>query len=297
MKKVLVVGDIYTETQFFTDTIPQENEFAFASEAVATVGSKTINVARTLAKLGVDVAYYGVVGADIEANQVIEKMSDYGINPFPSREASLPTGKIAVITPKSGKSSIILSAGANQLLSTSMINALEAKLTGHDCIYTSTALPLESLYTLVATCRKLSIPIFLDIPNQQTELDLGKITSVDFFMPNRQEAALLVGKPINTLDDARVAAKSLREKILGNIIITLDKDGCLVLARDTIEPQHYPAKNVVAIDETGAGDIFRGALVHKYLETIDLEVSIKYALDLATNSVLVKGVDASIDSI
>lgn len=297
MQKILVVGDIYSETQYFTDSIPLENEFAFAREVVSTVGSKSINVARTLAKLGDDVTYFGIIGEDVEGREAESQLRKHGIEPQLTKNHITLTGKIAVITPKSGKSSIVLSAGANELLTPEMVLELGPKLHDFDCVYTSTALPLESLYAFVDLCHKLKLPIFLDIPNQQSSLDLTRVANVNFFMPNRQEAALLVGNPINTLDDARTATVALRKPIQGTIIVTLDKDGCIVLESGKNEPQHFSTQSVNAVDETGAGDIFRGSFLSKWLETKNITTSIKYGLEKATSSVTIMGVNSSIENI
>lgn len=297
MQKILIVGDIYTETQYFTDSIPLENEFAFAREAVTIIGSKSINVARTLSKLGNDVTYFGITGDDVDGREAESQLRKHGINSQLTKNHTMPTGRITVITPKSGRSSVVLSTGANELLTPEMIRELGPKLNDFDCVYTSTALPLESLYALVDLCHKLKLPIFLDLPNQQSALDLTRVANVNFFMPNRQEAALLVGNPINTLDDARTAIVALHKPIQGTIIVTLDKDGCIVLESGKNEPQHFSTQSVNAVDETGAGDIFRGAFVNYYLQTQSLEESISKALQIATNSVLIKGVNASLEAL
>lgn len=229
MKLILVVGDVYSETQFFTETIPQENEFAFASEAVSTIGSKAINVARVLAKLDNRVSFFGMVGKDPEGQQAITSLNNFRIIPIITENSSESTGKIAVITPKSGKSAIILSAGANPSLTPEIIRTLEPHIIKSDCVYTSTALPLNSLYLLAEMCYLNAVPIFLDIPNQQSILDLDKLAHVTFFMPNRQEASLLTSMPTNTVDEVMLVAKKLRQNIQGTIIITLDKDGCVLL--------------------------------------------------------------------
>lgn len=297
MSNILVVGDIYSETQFFTDNIPQENEFAFASEATTTIGSKTINVARVLSKLGNHTSYCGVIGDDLEGEQVPVSFDKWQISPMLTKLQDQRTGKIAVVTPKSGKSSVILVAGANEHLSVDIIRSLEPKMANFDCIYTSTALPLSSLYLLVQTCRNFSIPIFLDIPNQQEKLEMDKLSQVDFFMPNRQEASLLLGMKIATLDEVNHAVMLLRETIKGTIIITLDKDGCVILDSDSRKPKLIKSESVEAVDETGAGDIFRAAFTSEWIISRDMGRAVEMAIKLATNSTLIKGVSASIENI
>jgi ribokinase len=295
MKNILVVGDIYTETQFHTEIIPRENEFAFASESTTTVGSKTINVARVLAKLGNTVTFCGVVGNDKDGNQINSELKEFNINPLLTQKIGMSTGKISLITPKSGKSSVVLSSGANMALTPDLISQIE--INQYDGVYTTTALPLNTLYRLAEICHKSAIPIFVDVPNQQVDLDLSQLVQVDFIMPNRQEAELISGQKINNIEDAKNIAKFLREKIQGSIIITLDKEGCVVMEANRLESEHFPVRNVETIDETGAGDIFRAAFVNKWLESSDITGSVKIALDLATDSVLIKGVNASIENV
>jgi ribokinase len=297
MKSTLVVGDIYIETQFFVEAIPLENEFSFSSEAFTTIGSKTINVARTLVKLNNNVSYCGLIGNDADGKQAVNKLAEYKINIRLISISEESSGKITVITPKSGKSSITLYAGSNDKLTSNIIGSLESIINNFDCVYTSTALPLESLYALVDLCHKHSRPIFLDIPNKQTELDLTKVANVNFFMPNRQECGMLTGQTVNTVDEVKLAAIELRNTIQGTIVVTLDKDGCVVFNTSDQEPIHIPTQSIEAIDETGAGDIFRGAFVSDWLTTQNVMESLKFALSIATSSVLVKGVNTSIEII
>jgi sugar/nucleoside kinase (ribokinase family) len=81
MSKILAIGDIYLETQFFVDAVPGENNFAFSEQMNATVGSKVINAARVLRKLGSEVTYAGKVGSDAASSGAVEALRGYGLTP------------------------------------------------------------------------------------------------------------------------------------------------------------------------------------------------------------------------
>lgn len=297
MSKILAVGDIYLENQFFLDKIPQENEFAFSNKVTTVIGSKIINAARVLQRLENEVSYLCRVGRDLESKNAISVLNSFGLKTNVFEDEIHQLGKIVVITPTSGKSSIILSKGANANLSTIDVEKSFNKYGNFDAVYTGTNLPLDVLYFLVHKCSQLKVPIFLDIPNQQSEIELEKVSSVDFFMPNRQETELILSTQISSVEDAKNASRKLREAIKGTIIITLDKDGCVILEKEKLEAKHVPTRQVSAIDETGAGDIFRAIFTHYYLQTRDIEKSVEFALERATASTLILGVNESLNNL
>jgi len=79
---------------------------------------------------------------------------------------------------------------------------------------------------------------------------------------------------------AEVLPKSLKEKL----IITLGSRGCLY--RDKV----YEVESVDIKDVSGAGDTFLSGLVVKYLQTRNIEESLKFANECATTVVQKKGV-------
>jgi len=68
------------------------------------------------------------------------------------------------------------------------------------------------------------------------------------------------------------------------LIITMSRDGCM---HQNIT---YPVPEVEIKDSSGAGDTFVSALAIKYIETQDIEKSIKFANECATSVVQKRGV-------
>lgn len=297
MSNILTIGDIYNETQFFVQKIPKENEFAFSEDAITIVGSKVINVARVLQRLQNTVSFVGKVGDDGESTNAIKVLEKWGISVKIDQISGLKLGKIVVNTSAQGKSSIVLFKGANESFSIKDIEHLFPEIKAADGIYAATNLPLNVLYYLVKACDELKKPLFLDVPNQHANILLDELSTVSFFMPNRQEAELLLNTKIVTADDAKNAAGEFRVKIKGNIIITLDKDGCVCMEEKSSKPIQIETHQSKLVDDTASGDIFRAVFASNWLESKNLMTSIQSALLVASGSISIKGVDNTINTL
>lgn len=77
-------------------------------------------------------------------------------------------------------------------------------------------------------------------------------------------------------------------------VVTLGPRGCVFQHRNSASSSHVPAKEVAAVDTTGAGDSFLGAMVHYIgLGTLTLQESIARATFVASLSVLSAGCQPS----
>ncbi len=70
---------------------------------------------------------------------------------------------------------------------------------------------------------------------------------------------------------------------VGAVVVTLGAEGALVVAEGRAE--HVPAPAVEAVDTTGAGDAFCGALAAALVEGADLVEAARHAVAFAAGSV------------
>ncbi|MCK9368393.1 PfkB family carbohydrate kinase [Candidatus Dojkabacteria bacterium] len=296
MNKILVVSDIYYETQYFVKRIPKVNEFEISTDITNIIGSKTLNAARVLKNLGNNTNLWGKVGSD--GKNAIEGIKDYGISTNNIETIfSSKTGQIVVQTNITGLSSITLYSGVNSEIHPDDFEKLEKSIKDYKFVYAATNLPLESLYKLAEICKRNEVGILVDFPNQQQQVQLDRLSDVDFIVPNRQEAELLLSIKITTIKEAFNALKEIRKKCFGNIIISLDKDGCVLLEKNSEVPVHFKALSAEVIDATASGDILRATFLSFYLIDSDLSGAIQKAVNFATESVKMKGVDYTIKNL
>ena len=88
------------------------------------------------------------------------------------------------------------------------------------------------------------------------------------------------------------AAKSLVEKGVETVVVTLGGDGCILVNRDRV--QCFPANPVKCKDTTAAGDSFIGALVVALSEGKDYENAIGFAQEVSSIVVTKRGAQTSI---
>jgi ribokinase len=96
------------------------------------------------------------------------------------------------------------------------------------------------------------VPSILN-PAPGQPLDLAEVSNADYVVPNETEAEALSGMPVGSIEEARTCARSLRERGLRGVIVTLGANGAL------FGDEHIAPHPVNAVDTTGAGDAFIGA--------------------------------------
>lgn len=293
MTKILLAGEICAEKQYLMDEVPKTKEVSFANKINKLTSSKIINAGRILA-IHNDVSIFGVIGDDIDGQQAIADLQKYNINPkLVYKTTKSSTGEVIVLTNKIGESAIILNLSAINYFDESKLNNLNE----FEYVYMATSMQLSQIYKMIEKSKKNGIKIFLDFPNQQKEFNKEILKHVDFVVPNRQEAELLLNVQIDCINDGLVAVSKLKQYTDGCAIITLDIDGCVVFTNNWDKPKHFQTTKTSVIDATGSGDIFRGVFLDNYIKTNDIEISVNKALEMATISVNYSGVDESIEQI
>lgn len=112
------------------------------------------------------------------------------------------------------------------------------------------------------------------------------LAAVDLLVPNEHEATAITGRT-----DPREAAAALLDQV-PEVIVTLGASGILYAARGA-EPFLVPAPQVTAVDSTGAGDTFVGALAVALAEGRPMRDALAWAAAAAALSVQRPGATAS----
>ncbi len=288
MKNVAIIGSILSERQFFVKELHGASPVVEASRFLSLTSSKVINAGRMMT-CNHRVRMIGGVGRDSDGANALQALQEYGID---STDVQIiehaSTGQVIVVVDTTGDYSVILYLGASEQYE------MPDMLQGIDAIYAETSVPLPVLYRLINESHERNIPIMLDLPNKQKELDKANLRHVSVVAPNRQEAEALLSVSIHSVTDAIKAVKRLQSYTSGIALITLDKEGCVVVDDALMQPEHISAPIQNVKDTTAAGDIFRGVFFSMYIETGDVLESAKHATQIATASTALSGVDASI---
>ncbi|XP_078068383.1 ribokinase isoform X3 [Mustelus asterias] len=127
------------------------------------------------------------------------------------------------------------------------------------------------------------------------DLDPEFYKETDVFCCNETEAEILTGIEVCSVASAGKAGSALLEKGCRSVIITLGAEGSVLMSLDKRTPHYIPTKKVKAVDTTGAGDSFVGALAFymAYYPCMELEEMSRRACDIASVSVQSQGTQAS----
>ena len=231
-----------------------------------TPGGDALNEALALARLGVKPLPVSVVGEDPAGDFVLRALADAGVDAAcVRREAALDTGVNVVLVGPDGERRFITSAsGSLRRLSLShILPALDSpafvgvKIACLASLFVSPLLSLDDTAALFDALKARGIVLCADTTrpkNGETLKEAGAALSrLDYFFPNRDEAALLTGE-----SDPDRAADALIEAGVKHVAIKLGGDGCLLKSHG--ERHRVPAfPGVTPIDTTGAGDTFAAA--------------------------------------
>lgn len=272
---VLVIGSINMDVSFQVRDIPRPGETIMASGAKKSPGGKGANQAYAASKLGGKVTMLGCVGKDENGETLLASLASAGVDTSRiKRQPGIETSSAFICVSGSGENSIVVDSSANALVSSAYLLESEPLFENAEYCVLQMEIPRETVATAITLCKKHHVKIVLN-PSPLTTFDNALLYGVDYLVPNETEAATLIGKPYEQTDEQDWIS-FMRKYHIGQMIITLGKQGCRYY--DGSNPsQAYPSERRTAIDTTGAGDTFLGALVAALSQGEAISNAIRYA--------------------
>ncbi|WP_233886688.1 ribokinase [Paraburkholderia flagellata] len=250
MARVVVVGSINMDMVVATDTFPRLGETLFGTHFSTHPGGKGANQAVAAARLGAEVTMIGCVGADAFGGEMKATLAREGVDIAHVSTGREATG-IASITLSGGDNAIIVVPGANHELSAEDIDRASAAIAQADVVLAQLEVPYATVLHAARRAREHGKPFFLN-PAPAVELSGELLELTTLLTPNEHELATALQTPEGAW--AEVIARSPVR-----IAMTHGKDGAYYTDANG-ELVHQPGFAVEAVDTTGAGDTFNGAL-------------------------------------
>jgi ribokinase len=291
-RRIVVVGSINIDLMLRCPRLPQPGETVQGDRLLVAPGGKGANQAVAASRLGATVSMIGCIGRDDFGAQALAALqSDGGDTRFVARVADEPASGVAVVlSDATGENSIALAPGANRALGPEHIDAAHALWADAALLVCQLEVRLATVAHALRMARRHGVPTLLNpAPAQPLSADI--LRSVDLLVPNRGEAALLLGEPLDSPPSALRAAQRLQRANGGQVVVTLGSDG--VALADGDAAVHQPARTVRALDTTGAGDTFVGALAAERVRGASLGDAVVFAQAAAAYSVMHFGAQAA----
>jgi sugar/nucleoside kinase (ribokinase family) len=289
----ILVGDLFVPP---LPRLPAAGELLVTDDFLMGAGGCAANVAVVLSKLGVSSRVVGRVGRDSFGAFVISSLAKLGIDvAFIGRSETMGTAK-TVIVPVAGEDRRYLhTVGANADL-TGRDFSPEA-LSGVDVVYLGGYLVLPGLnqgavVDLFDAAHRAGARTLLDVvlpgDTKASMDDLRTILpSVDYFLPNDDEAQHLTGER-----DPELQAAVFCEAGAETVIITMGGEGLFV--RSATDARQLTAPSVDVVDGSGAGDAFAAGLIVGMLEGWSLERSLTFASEVGALACTALGCSAGV---
>ena len=279
MSDISVLGIFVADISFSGPKIPAVGETILGNKYNVGPGGKGCNQAVAIARLGGKVNFISKIGKDAYGKLALETLKKNNINTENIiQDEKLQTGVAGILVDQqSGKNAINVIVGAPNSLKISEINSQINLIKSSKIFLTQLEIPKDVTLHCLKTAKENGCLTILN-PAPASEISKEFYSYIDYFTPNETEAEFYTGIKITNEKEAKQAADKLINLGIKKIIITLGEKG--LFYSDGQEEIHLKASSVKAIDTTGAGDAFNGALAF----SLSKEKPIKACLELANKA-------------
>lgn len=275
MGRIVVAGSINMDVVATADRHPAIGETVTGREVLYFPGGKGANQAVAAAKLGAATMLIGSTGADAFGRDTRAFLAMQGVDLAHIREITGVSTGTAIITVANADNTIVVVPGANALVSAA--DAAAPTFRQGDVAVSQFEIPLPTITAFFTRARASGATTILN-PAPAMPIDRELMALVDVLILNESELGLLAGVELHETDpDARFvdAASTLQTGHRPNICVTLGRRGVIALVDGNV---HFEAgRPVKAIDTTGAGDCFVGAVAAQLADGHSLQSAIGYA--------------------
>ncbi|MBR1166535.1 ribokinase [Bradyrhizobium liaoningense] len=283
MGRVFVAGSINMDVVATADRHPRIGETVAGRQVLYFPGGKGANQAVAASRLGARTTLIGRLGRDSFGAELKAFLGEQGIDlGYVVETAETHTGT-AIITVAEADNTIVVVPGANGLVGADDVSVVP--LLKGDVAVSQFEIPLPTIAAFFHRARAAgAVTVLNPAPAQKMPGEL--LALVDILVLNETELGFLAGSELSESDAAaRITevARQLQAREDQTICVTLGKRGVLALAgRDEIA---VAGRVVKAVDTTGAGDCFVGALAAQLAEGAPLREALTFANAAASISV------------
>ncbi|AXF05137.1 ribokinase [Paraburkholderia hospita] len=286
MKRLFVVGNAVADLTFLVERAPRAGESLLAVAVQRAPGGKGLNQAVAAHRTGAAVVFHAAIGNDAEGTGIRKRLEAEQMHALRMVSCGVATDMSVVIVSRSGENSIVTAAGCTRALDTPQVVAQIADIDAGDTLLMQGNLSLDCTLSVIEHARERGAVVIVNAapwcwPDTSA---LERCTGV---IANEGEI-----RDISGIDEPEQAARWLLARGPEWVVVTLGARGALLVRAD--QAVHLPALPVVAVDTSGAGDVFCGVLAAMLSQAAPLLPAIGCAQRAAALAVERHGTFASI---
>lgn len=306
--RIVVVGSLNADLTIYCERLPQPGETVHGNGFAVNPGGKSANQAVAAGKLGGQVSLVGAVGDDSNGAMLRDSVASAGVDIQHVRNAAEPTGVAVIAVDASGENNIIISAGANGSLTPADVVGASAAMAGAAVVSLCLEVGMETVTAAAQAGHDAGATVLLNLsPYAEIPAALAGLT--DVLLVNAHEAALFLDSDVPGPDGALADWDAVRlrfaEHGVQRILVTLGSAGSMVLdsvgdagaAPGAGQVTRIAPTTVNAVDTTGAGDAFTGAVAVRLAAGDSLAAAATFASVAAALATTAKGTQAAYPSV
>jgi ribokinase len=271
---VVVVGSYNQDHVWSTDALPEPGATRLGSYAGGP-GGKGFNQAVAAARAGASTTFVTALGDDLAASHAFALAQAEGITLLAEIHPQLPSGAAGIFVDAQGRNVIVVAPGANAALSADFINGQRPRLDAATVVLAQLEVASDAIASALRIANIAGAITILNPAPANAPTTASLLAQADVLTPNETEFAALLARhadlhvdpdKLATMEDA--ALQDLCRQLVrdGSVVITLGAAGVFVshpsdnLRGDAVSNYRMAGVPAQAIDTTGAGDAFSGAL-------------------------------------
>jgi ribokinase len=298
---IVVVGSLNADLTIYCERLPLPGETVQGNGFAVNPGGKSANQAVAASLLGGAVSLVGAIGDDPNGEMLQSSAARAGVDISRVRTSTVEETGVAIIAVDvNGENNIIISAGANGTLSAADVAAAAETFDGAAVVCLCLEVSLDTVEAAARAGHDAGATVLLNLsPYAEISQQLADLT--DVLLVNAHEASMFLGSaeiPGSDADASAWEAVRLRfaERGLQRVLVTLGAHGSVVL--DSLAPSGQQLVRVApikvkAVDTTGAGDAFTGAVAARLAAGATLADSAAFASIAAALATTRKGTQAA----
>jgi ribokinase len=221
-RRVLVVGSANVDFTVAASRLPGVGETVSGGTLLVNHGGKGANQAVAARRLGAEVRFVACVGDDASGRDIRAALQAEGVGVdgmIVTREAA--TGTALIVVDQQGRNQIVVAPGANWRLSAEHVRSRAEDFAWAQVVLCQLETPLDTLDVALGEARRRGLVTVLNPAPVRDGISDDVWRMVDYLMPNEGEVARLSGVLVEDVRSASAAARVLRERGVGTVIVTL----------------------------------------------------------------------------
>ena len=282
-KDILLFGGLLLDRYFYVDRWPERGQDGFLEREDSFVGGCSVNMAATIQNLGGTAHVVSCIGKDHAGQQILHYLNSHGLSTRFVHSMPGTTGSCLVFSEPEGERTFLTHRGAETIfppeLAQDILTSAPAwvGITGYYLLGDNPTDVLDCLEQLQRAGTRFLFDPSPMVREIEPEVFARMVNISDILTPNSTELVPFGGKA--GIDQLITQGKT--------VILTRGAAGGAVYTREqTFDYSSVPCN---AVDTTGAGDSFSGALLYAMTEGYSLQQGLDLAAQCAAKTCEVCG--------